>query len=104
MDIKEQVLAFIGRFTDKGNRQEVKDCFMYGCCYWFASILANRFANHSPRLMYEPVLNHYATEIEGRVYDIRGDVSDLGEWMSWDDYQVLEPSRMKNLYGNCINF
>lgn len=51
---KETVLGFIKHF--KGS----EDVFLYGCCYWFAFILQERFGG---TMMYEPIENHFVQEI-----------------------------------------
>ena len=45
-DITPDVLMFIGRFSHDhiGIRNQVQECFLNGCCYWFAFILKTRFA------------------------------------------------------------
>lgn len=101
---EKAIMTFIGRFTDNGRREEVIDCFMNGCCYWFARMLSERFRLCSPILMYAPVENHFGTEIFGRVYDITGDVTDKYEWMQWMLYRDMEPGQRKLIREHCIMF
>ena len=87
MNIHEEVIAFINRFTNNGKRQEVIECFTCGCCYWFAHILFKRFYdamdwNHDTDIMYDEVANHFGCRIEDRVYDITGDVTEQYHWES----------------------
>jgi hypothetical protein len=52
--------------------------------------------------MYDPIINHFAARIDGRLYDITGDVTDkysMIEWESFDD--DLEKQR---IIDYCIDF
>lgn len=95
----QNVNAFLDRFHESSN---IDDVFTGGCCYWFASILHQRFP-HS-HIVYDPVLNHFATKIEGRVFDITGDVTDksVSGWEPWDAYADL-PHR-RRIVRDCIMF
>lgn len=87
MDQKNEVLRFIDVFTRRGDYQQVTECFTSGCCYWFAHILFYRFTDNQPRpvIMYDPVMNHFGTKINDRIYDITGDVTDKYDWIQWTD-------------------
>lgn len=105
IDIYPDVLMFIGRFsTDgQGTRWEVVDAFTRGCCWWFAFILKTRFADQNPEIVIDLAANHFACRIQGRVYDIRGDITDMGyEWQNWDEYD--DPLHKKRIADCCINF
>lgn len=68
--------------------RDVSHVFTRGCCYWFAKILHDRFPE-SKIIYIDPV--HFVTEINGRLYDITGDVTEkyVGDsyyhLASWDD-------------------
>ena len=74
----KDVIDFIKHF--KG----AEDVFLYGCCYWFASILQDRFNDRGylADIFYEPIDGHFITRLisennnEIRFFDIRGDVTD----------------------------
>lgn len=68
-----EVEAFIKHFRayDTG---EVTDTFRKGMCYWFAYMLSGRFLG--AEIVYEPIEGHFLTQLNGRLYDIRGDVTD----------------------------
>lgn len=102
--MSEKALKFISRFTADGRREEVIDCFMNGCCYWFARMLAERFLDCAPVLMYAPVEGHFATLIFDRVYDITGDVTDKYKWERWVDYRSREPGQGKIIRRDCVMF
>lgn len=90
---------FINHFHSIVEDDNITDVFTCGCCYWFAFILCERF---NATIMYDPVMNHFAARIDGRLYDITGDVTDkfkMIEWQKFDD--ELEKQR---IIGYCINF
>ena len=70
--MQDRVLAFIGKFSLG------RDCFLYGCCYWFAVILLTRFRDFDGEtvLMYNMVENHFAAKIDGVLYDASGAISE----------------------------
>lgn len=95
----ETVNQFLGRFH-LGDAS-VDEVFTKGCCFWFADILCKRFAENS-RLMYDQVANHFVAEIDGRLYDITGDVTDTYKAESWDD---LDDDLLKaRIIRDCIMF
>ena len=103
------VMKFIARFTNNGKRREVIDCFTSGCCYWFAEILWNRFAlevvNINCDIVYDPIINHWACQIDGIIYDITGVITrDEYQWESWVKFQYKDELLTKRLYRDCINF
>lgn len=95
----EDVLRFISRFTDNGKRSEVLETFKYGCCYWFAQVLCERF---KAKMMYDPVQNHFAAAIDDRLYDISGDVTDDMNAVVWNDYDD-EPHKQR-IIKYCVDF
>ena len=105
--LHETVMKFIARFTNNGKRQEVIDAFSCGCCYWFADILWNRFCFDAEEctVLYDPVINHWACQIDGIVYDITGVItSDEYQWEPWVEFQYKDELLTKRLYRDCINF
>lgn len=105
MNIHEEVIAFINRFTNNGKRQEVIECFTCGCCYWFALMLDVRFwpdCNDNTIVMYDQVTNHFGCEIQGRVYDITGDVTDEYFWKPWSVVCMQDPLLEKRITRDCI--
>ncbi len=80
---------------------DVDTVFTCGCCYWFAAILCMRFSGRT-RMMYDQVENHFVTEIDGRMYDITGDVTDKYDVEPWDE---LDDDLLKSrLVRDCIMF
>lgn len=96
----ELVLDFIGQFSAYG--EAVNDCFSNGMCYYFAQILQQRFFG-SAKIVYDPVINHFATEIDGRVYDINGDITNEPYlWYDWSTYRFQDSLETKRIIRDCI--
>lgn len=93
----DAINTFLLRFHDYEN---VNDVFQKGCCYWFSLVLHVRFQNS--RIMYDQVSNHFVTEINGRLYDITGDVTDKYNTVPWEEYDdSLDKNRV---IRDCIMF
>lgn len=100
--MEKEVLGFISRFTAKGSRREVIDAFQNGCCFWFAKTLRDRFSGSDPDIMYDQVANHFGTMIDGRVYDITGDVTSC---YRWEVFAKMKDALLVNrLIRDCIAF
>ena len=94
------VTDFLKRFRFSEN---ITDVFSNGCCYWFAKILYDRFTlTHGATLMYDEVENHFGTKIDGRVYDITGDVTFKYEWKPFSD--VDDELLRARIIRDCIMF
>ena len=74
---------YIQQFRQFGT--DVVDCFSNGMCYQFMVILRKRFGPFCTTPVYDEVINHFATEIDGRIYDITGDITDDPQyhWKRW---------------------
>lgn len=103
-EIYVEALSFIGRFSTDGNtwRQEVLECFLRGCCYWFAYILSQRFAAYNPALMIDYVVGHFGCRIGEQVFDITGEVTDKYDWNPWSD--CTDTALKKRIEEGCIMF
>ena len=110
MNIHEEVIAFINRFTNNGKRQEVIECFTCGCCYWFAYILSKRFEDFylpQSKIYYDEIANHfgYYDQEANRVYDITGDVTNKYNWeLSWEEIIDKDLLHAKRIVRDCIKF
>lgn len=100
--MQDEVLNFLQKFTGDGERQQVCDTFTGGCCYWMAYILAARFHDDDPIIMYDEVMNHFGTMLDGVVYDITGDVTGFYDWHAWDDLD--DDALRSRIIRDCINF
>ena len=76
----KHILQFIKRFSDFG--PQVVDCFTEGNCYWFARILAIEFMG---TIYYDPIVGHFATMIDGVMYDITGVVENTSNFVSREE-------------------
>ena len=97
---KQDVIDFINRFTGGGGRGEVIETFSRGCCYWFAHILHSRFPRSEIR--YDPAWNHFTCFINGRLYDITGEVTGKYDAVSFDAYP--DPYEKQRIIAQCIEF
>lgn len=93
------VKGFLSRFHSDDN---VDTVFTNGCCYWFSYILRGRFSENGAKLMYDQIANHFGTEIDGRVYDVTGDVSEDYSWEPWDN--LSDDLLKKRIIRDCVNF
>lgn len=97
------VIKFINQFTDRGRRQEVINTFKYGCCYWFARILYDRFNDPTKpteiKIVYTPD-NHFGCKIGAYVYDVTGIVTNDYNWQDWP--VKGDETLTKRLYRDCI--
>ena len=95
----KDVDGFISRFHEQPS---TSDTFLFGCCYWFADMLCRRFPNKDPAVMYDEVANHFGARLNGRVFDISGDVTDQYDWQVWD--QLPDLALRSRIIRDCINF
>lgn len=96
--MNSEVAKFLRRFHIGGDVDTVFTC---GCCYWFAVILCLRFQEKA-RMMYDQVENHFVTEIDGRMYDITGDVTGKYNVEPWDELD--DSSLKKRIIRDCVMF
>ena len=81
----ENILRFIKKFSDFGN--QVVECFTKGNCFWFATVLAMEFAGE---IYYDPIVGHFATMIDGVMYDITGVIENTGDFVSLEEIRKDE--------------
>lgn len=97
--VENEVTEFRSHFNPKATTE----LFTHGQCFWFALILHERFQPFYPtRIFYNPVDNHFATEIYGELYDITGRIEKNTNWFDWNDYILLDPSDAARIYRDCI--
>lgn len=85
--------------------EAAEDLFLYGDCYYFAVILKERFSNAI--IKYLIIDNHFITEIDGRLYDIRGDITDIvdnNQLIAWKDMKSYDELLYKRIIRDCIKF
>ena len=112
MYTEKEILNFIDTFKYY-HKEEVEDLFLHGCCYWFADILERQFG---ARKCYSTAENHFVVEINGELYDIRGNITNeydkptddpdnnSSDLIYWDVYQEWEPLDSGRVIKNCKNF
>ena len=94
----DKVLAFIKRFEGS------EETFTSGCCYWFARILCERFdiSLYKTTMMYNNIDGHFAAKINGRLYDITGELNETADWKTWDEFRENEPIYAQTVIRDCI--
>lgn len=95
----EDVKNFLSRFHESDRVDEV---FTSGCCYWFAVILSKRFEDRHAEIVYDEIANHFGAAIDGRVFDITGDVTDAYRWRPWSE--MTDDRHRQRIIHYCIQF
>lgn len=96
---ESNVMKFIGHFHDCG--KDLDTVFLNGCCFWFAEILCARFP--SAEMMYDPIRNHFAAKIGGKVFDISGDITEKsGDMIPWSEFD--DESERRRIVRDCVVF
>ena len=96
----ELILNYIKQFRNLG----AENCFANGMCYHFTVLLRQRFGSAHCSILYDQVANHFATLIEGRIYDITGDITENQEyhWERWSDVRQKDHALEKRIRRDCI--
>ena len=97
------ILNFIKQFQDFG--PQVVNCFSNGMCYHFMCILRKRFGPFCTTPVYDEVANHFATKIDGRIYDITGDITDDPQykWERWTTVQYRDWCHTERILRDCVD-
>lgn len=96
MSLHNQIMSFITRFAN------AQDCLLNGCCYWFAYILKERFAEDADcTIMYNVLENHFATQIGAELYDVTGMVTS-DHYIPWEKMPDYDASECKRIIRDCI--
>ena len=95
----ELVLDFIRQFRQLG----AENCFFNGMCWHFTLILRARFGYDYP-VVYDEIANHFATEIDDRIYDITGDITNNTSyrWKYWASFQYKDLRLTERIRRDCI--
>lgn len=98
-NLSSDVLKFISKFK-ASNPTEIEKNFLYGNCYWFATILQERF---NGVIMYYPIENHFVTRIQGIEYDISGITDyDRTKGYEWNRYLAFDELDYARVYHYCV--
>ena len=81
----ENILQFIKKFSNFGT--QVVECFTKGNCFWFATVLAMEFAGE---IYYDPIVGHFATMIDGVMYEMTGAVENISDFISLEEIRKDE--------------
>lgn len=102
MTKREVIEDFIRQFNAFGD--DVRICFSYGMCYHFALILHIRFRDEDAHKVYDPINNHFAVRINGRIYDITGDITDetIYTWADWASFRYQDPKLTERIVRDCM--
>ena len=104
----ERVMKFINDFTNNGKKKELIDTYTNGYCYWFAHMLADWALFQKERLnfqiyiVYAEIENHFGCLINGRVYDVTGDVTDKYNWQEWTKFYHRDELLGARIVRDCI--
>ena len=79
------------------------DCnWLSGNCYYFATILKDRFPDCV--IMYEQIYGHFFVECHGKYYDWSGEiVPNSATSVVWDTYGDIDPQHYNRIQSNCIS-
>ena len=105
----KDVINFISYF------QGSEDVFLFGCCYWFAHILNERFKQeYITRICHEPIEGHFVTLFidsndpsHYMIADIRGDVTNKykdRELSCLEDIEETDITYYRHLMRDCRDF
>ena len=86
---------------------EVQGTFKGGECYWFAKILYDRFSPqyYDTNIYYNPIENHFATKIQGTLYDVGGKINDKEkkyQWIKWENFIATDPLESARIFRDCV--
>ncbi len=94
---QDAVIRFIDRF------RPARDVFLNGMCYWFSYILQGRFGG---KTLYEQVDGHFLQEIDGRLYDASGDVTEKYRssrfLIPWSNLEAFDQNLYQILLRDCV--
>lgn len=90
----KEIKDFIREFSSE------EKFFTEGKCFWFAVILKVRFGG---KIKYHPVDNHWATEIDGVLYDVTGSIDSVG-FEDWPGRFKEDTTYYNRLISQCILF
>lgn len=100
-----EVEKFINKFKFLAPHA-AEDLFLYGDYYYFSVILKERFKDKAI-MKYLIIDNHFITEIDGRMYDICGDITDnvdRKQMIDWNDMKDYDELLYNRIIRDCINF
>lgn len=91
----EEILNFIKRRWQKDSD------WCSGNCWWFASILIERFAKYRLRRYYFPIEGHFAAGDGKHYYDWKGEYISPNVCYEWEDICNSDPLWASHLVRDC---
>lgn len=100
MTKEEIILHFCKQYRDLG----AENCFCSGMCYWFARIIAERFAQQEPEIVYDAIVNHFGCRLHtlNKVYDVTGDVTNQYNWEPFSEFVLKDLLHSERIINQCI--
>lgn len=93
----------VNKFLDRFHKSDdIDTIFTSEACYWFAYILYRRFIRDGATLMFANSDNHFGTKINGKVYDITGEVTRKYDWRPWLEFG--DEKEKERIMRDCIMF
>ena len=88
-------------FIEWFRKPDTIEVFTNGMCYWFAKILELRFGGE---ILYATSYGHFVCRIDGRLYDVTGDVSNqyVEGLISWNDMPEYDELLYERLVRDCV--
>ncbi len=95
----EDIIQFIENFK-KQRKEAIEYVFQNGNCYWFSVVLIALFGGEA---YYLPIKNHFITKIDGKYYDITGEITEFDEEpMNWLHFCEADPKWADRIYRYCV--
>lgn len=93
----EEILDFISRRF--GPYDEDSE-WMHSNCYYFASILNERFPGG--RIYYDVVVGHFVYEYDGVYFDYSGIIPYSDDFVAWDKFDEYDSYQKERIIRDCI--
>ena len=95
------ILAFITNFKRGFNAQILTEVFTLGNCYHFSVILKDVYPEG--RIAYSQILGHFFLEIDGRYYDITGEIKKpIADVTYFDTLYYTDSALYRTLLRDCV--
>lgn len=96
----DKIEQFIENFKKGFDKKYLENVFLNGNCFHFALILEGMFEN--AEIIYDLDLNHFLTDINGKIYDITGRTERPLNWESWETISENEDGEWSELIKDCV--
>ena len=96
----DKIETFVENFKKGFNKTYLEDVFSNGNCFHFALILEGMFED--AEIIYDLDLNHFLTNIDGKIYDIKGKSTEPMNWESWETISENKDGEWTQLIKDCV--